>query len=116
MMLENFENSPKIFEVFRLWRQFWNHLIETLRPWCVFVATCFSKPLGCTPLDRCWPPLGHPWSDFLDLLGDVRSSFAPNVKKTEQQIAPTTPSTKQARTQNNYTDNQSKQLIVTFVV
>ena len=30
------------------------------------VATCFSEPLGGTPMDRCWPPLRHPWSDFLD--------------------------------------------------
>ena len=49
-------------------------------------VTCFSEPMGGTPLDRCWPPLGHPCFDFLDLLEEFRSRFAQNVKNPEQHL------------------------------
>ena len=45
-----------------------------------FFATCFSEPLGGTPLDQFWPPLGHPWSDFVDFLQDFRSKSGPKFK------------------------------------
>ena len=34
-----------------------------------FFAVSLSEPLGgggSTPLDRCWPPLGHTWSDWVN--------------------------------------------------
>ena len=34
-------------------------------------------------LDRFWPPLGHPWSDFINFLLDSRSNFAPNFKDSD---------------------------------
>ena len=45
-----------------------------------FVATCFSEPLGGTPLDQFWPPLGHPWSDFVDSLQVFRSKIGRKFK------------------------------------
>ena len=35
---------------------------------------------GGTPLDRCWPPLGHLWFDVVDLLEDVSNKLAPIFK------------------------------------
>ena len=31
----------------------------------IFLVTWFSEPLRGYPLERFWPPLGHPWSDIL---------------------------------------------------
>ena len=31
-------------------------------------------------MDRCWPPLRHPWSDFLNFSEDRQSKIAPNIK------------------------------------
>ena len=40
----------------------------------------FGTSGGGPPLDRVWPPLGHPWSDLFDLLKDFGSNFAPKIK------------------------------------
>jgi hypothetical protein len=73
--------SPKIRQVVRIWFPFWSLLHGSFPLWRVFfVATCFSEPLGGTPLDQFWPPLGHPWSDFVDFLQDFRSKIGPKVK------------------------------------
>ena len=47
----------------------------------VFFRDLFVRNLweGGTPLDRCWPPLGHPWSDVDTCLKDFGSNFAPNI-------------------------------------
>ena len=46
----------------------------------VLFATCFSEPLGGTPLDRFWLPLGHPCFDLEDFLEEFSSKFAPKFK------------------------------------
>ena len=51
--------------------------------WRVFFATRLSEPLGATPLDRFWPPLGHPWSDCVTFLKDFGSKFTPNFKDSK---------------------------------
>ena len=77
-------------------------------------AACFSRPvfskaLGDTPLDRFWPPLGHPWSDCLDLLAELQERFCSKCQRFQnsisilrKQMAPTRPSKKQARVQKTY--------------
>jgi hypothetical protein len=54
--------------------------VRRFRSFCCFLVICFSEPLGGTPLDRLWPPLVHPWFDFVDLLEDFGSKFALNFK------------------------------------
>ena len=51
-----------------------------------FFATYFSKLWGGIRLDRFWPTLGHPWSNCLNLLAELRSNFAPNVKHSKVAI------------------------------
>ena len=45
-----------------------------------FFADLFFGTSEGHPLDRCWPPLGHPWSDCLPFFDEFRSLFAPNIK------------------------------------
>ena len=61
------------------------------------------------PLDRCWPPLGHPWWDFV--LEDFKKQIAPNVKESRATNGTNHTFKKQAMIQNNDTDNHSKQII-----
>jgi hypothetical protein len=77
--------------------------------WRVVFATCFSEPLGVPP----WTNFGLPWG----ILGPILSisckisgaKLVQNSKIPEQQIAPTTPSTKNKQGfQNNFADNQFK--------
>ena len=64
----------------------------------VCFATRFSEPLGGNPLDRLRTHLGHPWSDFVDLLQDSRRKFAPDFKDSRATNCTTHPlKTKQAR-------------------
>ena len=37
-------------------------------------------------MDRVGLPMGHPWSDFLDLLDGFKSEFAPHVKVSRAEI------------------------------
>jgi hypothetical protein len=62
--------SSKIRQMFRLWLPFWSQLLETFQGWRAFFATYFSEPLGGTRLNQFWPPLGHPWSEFVTFLKD----------------------------------------------
>lgn len=72
--------SPTISPTLRFGVPFWNQLRCSFQGGRVFFATCFSEPLGGTPLDQFWPPLGHPWSDFVDFLQDFRSKIGPKFK------------------------------------
>ena len=54
---------------------------------CMIISRCdafffglFLGTSGGTPLDQLWPPLGHPWSDFVDFFQDFRSKIGPKVK------------------------------------
>ena len=109
MIRKNIENyCPKICQIFRCWLQCWSQLLGlTLGRTRVLFATCFSEPLGGTPLNRCWPPLGHPWSDVVDFLEDCSSKCAPNFKAIHGTNT-TAPSKTQVRIPTN-TDHQSKQ-------
>ena len=71
---------PKIQQTIRYWLTCWRHLLDELGHQHVLFVTCFWKPLGGTPLHRCWSPLGHPWSDVVDVLKDFSSKNAPIFK------------------------------------
>ena len=43
--------SPKIRQVVRFWFPFWSLLHDCFQGWRVFVATCFSEPLGGYPFE-----------------------------------------------------------------
>ena len=80
-MRKNIETYyPKYINCFRCLHPFWRHLHECFPDQRVFFETCFSEPLGSTPLDRFWRPLGHTWFDFDDLLHDFGSKFALSFK------------------------------------
>ena len=90
---------------------------------CVIVSRCgafFARPLvrnlwKGTPLDRFWYPLGHPWSDFIDLLEDFRSKSAPNFKDSRATNGTNHTLKKTSKDkQINFTDRQSKQIIFYF--
>ncbi len=72
--------SPKISPTLRFGVPFCSLLHDLFLLWRVFLAACFSEPLGGTPLDQFWPPLRHPWSDFVDFLQDSRSKIYPKFK------------------------------------
>ena len=99
----------KIRQTFRLWLPFWSQLLGSFVRWRILIATWFSKNSRGAPLDQFWPTLRHPWSDFLDFLEDSRSIFAQKIQRF--QSAPTTPSKKQARIQNNLTEHQAEQIM-----
>ena len=77
-----------------------------------FFGTSWGYPLGPILASP-----GHHWSDFVDLLEDVRSKVDAKIRFPEQTIVPTTPSTKNKQgLTTNFTDKQFKQIIFTFVV
>ena len=82
----------QIRQTFRLWLPFGSKLSVPFLWWRVLLTACFPEPLGGTPLDRCWPPLRHPWSDFLDVLKELEAKLLQKSKIPEQQMAPDTPS------------------------
>ena len=90
----------KYAQTFRCWLPSGSQLLELLRLWSAFVSDMFFDPLGGTPLDRCWHPLRHFWSEFLDLLEEFRSEFAPNVKDSRA-INGTNHTFKKARKDSN---------------
>ena len=110
----NRNKFPAIRQTFRFWFPFWSQLLSPFTLWRVLFATCFSEPLGGTPLDRCWPPLGLPRSDSIDLLEDFGASLLQNSKIPEQQMAQTTPSKKLARIQNNLPITKPNKSLFTF--
>ena len=80
MMRKNIETYyPKYSKMSDLGSKFGASCLTDSRA-SVFFATRFSEPLGGYPLGPIWPPLGHPWSDFVDLLEDFSSNFAPIFK------------------------------------
>ena len=44
-----------------------------------FLRPVFRNLWG-VPLDQFWPPLGHPWSEFVDFLQDFKSKIGPKFK------------------------------------
>ena len=107
------KNIFQIQQTFRLWLPFWSQLRDGFPPWRISFATCFLEPLGGTPLDRCWPPLGHPGSDFVTFLEDSNSKFISIFEDSRATNGTNHTSTKQVRIQTN-TENQSKQLMFYF--
>ena len=83
------------------------------------LATCFSEPLGG---GAHWPDVGLPCGTlgliFLACWKNRVASLLQMSKILEQQVAPSTPSKKQAmirQTKKNDTDSQSKQIVVILV-
>ena len=115
MMRKNIKKLPRILHFFRLGMPFWIHLLDCFVQWRVRFATVCSDTLGGTPVDRVWHPFGHPWSDFLDLMQELRAILVQMSKIPEQQMAPATPS-KNKQDSNSDTHSQSKQIVFTFIV
>ena len=67
------------------------------------------------PLDRFWPPLGHPWSDFVDFLKDFGSRIAPNFKDSRATIVTNHTFKKQAKIQKQFTNNPSNHIICIYL-
>ena len=106
------KNSCNVSQICRLGLPFGSHLLGWFPFRRVCLPSCFFGTSEGHPLDRFWPPLGHPWSDFLDFLINCRSSLVQVSKIPKQQLTPTTPAKTQASIQTNFTDNQSKQVIL----
>ena len=57
--------SPKVFQTVRFWLPFWSQLLDCFPLWRVCFETCFSEPLGGTPIGPMLAsrgaPLWHPW-------------------------------------------------------
>ena len=104
-------------QIFRCWLPFWSQLLGTFLVWRLFFAACFSEPLRGVPLRQILTSMGHPWSDILDFLKNVRCKCAPNDEDCRAaQIASTTPSKKQARVQKKHTFSNPNTFVFTSVV
>ena len=58
-----------------------------------FCSRCvFFENLGGTPLDRFWPPLGHPWFEFVDFWKVLIELLLQTSKVPVQRRELTTPS------------------------
>ena len=102
------KQSSNIRQTFRCWLPFGSQLLGCFVRCRVCFATCFSEPLRGTPLDRFWPPLGHPWSD-VTTFSISAASLLNKSKVSEQQMSPTTASkNKQGLTKPLPQNNPSK--------
>ena len=73
------------------------------------MATFLSEPLGGTLLDTFWPPMGHPWFDFVDFLQDFTSKIDPKFKDSRATTGTNHTFNKNKQGfPNNFTGNQSK--------
>ena len=81
--VESIQTIPRCF---KLWIPCWSNLHRYLPRGTHCFRPVFRQLLGGTTFNRLWHPMGHPWSDFVDLLEDVGSNFAPNVKDSRAAI------------------------------
>ena len=78
-----------------------------------WASAFYSRPVfrnlweGGEPLDRFWPPLGHPRSNFVDLV-------APTFKDSRATDGTNHTFKNQTKIQKHFTDNKSKQIFVDF--
>ena len=94
------KSIENIFQTIRCWLPFGSLLPDGFWLLRVIFATYNFRTSGGTPLVWFWPPLGHPWFDFVDLLHDSRSNFAPNFEDSR------------ATNYTNHTFKQNKQGLI----
>ena len=109
------KHNPKLVHNSKCWFPFWKQLLGPFPLWRVLFASCFSEPLGCTSFDRCWPPLGHLWSDVVTFLENVGGSLLEVQKIPEQQMSPNTPSKTKLGLTTTLPMNNTSEPVSTFV-
>ena len=76
MRTKNKQNIlPQVSQQIKFDLPFCHHLLGPFPLWRIFFGTSFRNLWGGALLDRFWPPLGHPCSDFVNLLEDFSSNL-----------------------------------------